>query len=61
MLRPEDAAEIMGISTRKIYAGIEDGTMHYTEAVDGSLLVCIRSVPNSPSGPQSLEGELDQP
>jgi hypothetical protein len=44
MSSPEAAAGIVNISRRKVYAGIEDGTAHFTEAQDGSILVCLRSL-----------------
>jgi hypothetical protein len=61
MSKPDAASEITGISTRKIYSGIEDGATHFTELPDGSLLVCLRSIGANSTGPQILKGESDQP
>ena len=61
MSKPDTAAEITGISTRKIYSGIESGNVHFTESADGSLMVCLRSMGVNQAGSQLSEGELDQP
>lgn len=44
MSNPEDAAEILQIGKRRIYAGIEDGHTHFSESTDGALIVCHRSI-----------------
>jgi hypothetical protein len=44
MIAPEHAARIAGVSTRKIYAWIEAGTVHFAESPDGSLLICLDSL-----------------
>lgn len=59
MSRPEDAARITGISTRKIYTQIEDGKAHFTESPDGSLMVCLRSLCEHPAKPKLDEGETE--
>jgi hypothetical protein len=57
MSSPETAAEILRISKRRIYAGIEDGTTHFNEAEDGLILVCLRSLEQLH---ETSKGELDQ-
>lgn len=42
MSKPEEAAQIIGVSTRKIYSEIEAGNTHFAELADGVLLVCHR-------------------
>jgi hypothetical protein len=44
MLTPREAALISGVSTRRIYARVEEGALHFRELPDGTLLVCGRSV-----------------
>jgi hypothetical protein len=61
MSKPEDAARISGVSTRKIYSRIEAGNTHFAESSDGSLMVCLRSLNENQIRPQLSEGELEQP
>ena len=44
MLGPEQAAVLAHVPTRMIYRWVETGAIHYREAADGSLIVCIRSL-----------------
>ena len=44
MLTPEGAAEPFGLTARAIYRRIEEGSVHFTEAADGTLLVCCNSL-----------------
>ena len=44
MLRPEAAGAVAGVSTRTIYALVEAGRLHFTEAADAGLRVCLRSL-----------------
>ncbi len=48
MSKPEDAAQITGISTRQIYSAIEAGNTHFNESIEGVLLVCINSLDETP-------------
>ncbi len=41
MLKPETAAFFSQIGTREIYRRVENGTIHFIEERDGSLLVCL--------------------
>jgi len=43
MMRPENAAEIAGLTRREIYR-LELGSAHYAELEDGMLLVCANSL-----------------
>lgn len=60
MSKPEDAAVIVGLSTRAVYSGIEAGNTHFTESPDGSLMVCLRSLAKNGTGPQLYGGELEK-
>lgn len=44
MLSPEQAAVLARVPTRMIYRWVETGSIHYSEATNGSLIVCIRSL-----------------
>ena len=54
---PEDAARITGVSTRKIYSGIEAGDMHFNESAEGVLLVCLSSLGETTSEKKISRGE----
>lgn len=41
---PEDAGNITGLATRKIYQKIESGQVHFIESATGELLVCVESL-----------------
>lgn len=45
MVAPEQAAVIAAVPVRAVYRWIETGMIHYREASDGSLIVCVRSLP----------------
>jgi hypothetical protein len=45
MVTPEEAASATGVARRSIYRLIEAGLIHYLEATDDSLLVCLNSIP----------------
>ena len=44
MVTPDEAAPIAGVNPRTIYRWVEDGTVHFTETREGSLLVCLDSL-----------------
>ena len=44
MLAPEQAALLAHVPTRMIYRCVETGSIHYSEAPDGSIVVCLRSL-----------------
>jgi hypothetical protein len=44
MLTPREAAILAGVTTRLIYARVEEGALHFNELPDGTLLVCGRCV-----------------
>ena len=46
MVAPEQAAVITAIPVRTIYRWAETGKIHYKEAADGSLIVCLKSLSN---------------
>jgi hypothetical protein len=45
MVAPEQAAVIASIPVRTIYRWVETEMVHYKEAHDGSLVVCVKSLP----------------
>lgn len=49
MLRPEEAAAAAQVSPRTIYRWIEAGKLHFTEAPDGLLFVCLNSLASNRS------------
>lgn len=44
MVAPEQAAVITAVPVRTIYRWAETGKVHYKEAPDGSLIVCLKSL-----------------
>lgn len=44
MLSPEQAAAVTGIPERQIYQWVEAGAIHYKEAPNGKLTVCIKTL-----------------
>ena len=44
MVAPEQAAVITAVPVRTIYRQVEARTVHYKEAPDGSLIVCLKSL-----------------
>ncbi|MGE3467056.1 MAG: hypothetical protein AB7J13_08995 [Pyrinomonadaceae bacterium] len=54
MLRPEDAAPLVGKSARAIYRAIESGQAHFYESCDGrSIFVCFDAIMSSEIGERS--------
>ena len=45
MVTPEQAAAVAKVSVRIIFRWIESGAIHFMEELDGSLAVCLRSLP----------------
>ena len=63
MITPEQAAVIAAVPVRAIYRRVETRTVHYKEAPDGSLVVCVKSLSdagrqNSEKSPKQLEGKF---
>jgi hypothetical protein len=44
LLSPEQAAVLTGIPARLIYRCVEAGTIHYIEAANGKLTVCVKTL-----------------
>ena len=44
MVAPEQASVITAIPARTIYRRVETRMIHYREAPDGSLIVCVKSL-----------------
>lgn len=47
MVTPERAAAIASVPVRTIYWWVENNMIHYQEESDGSLVVCVRSMPTT--------------
>ena len=45
MIPPEHAAAVAHVPVRMIYRWVETGVIHYKEAPNGSLIVCVKSLP----------------
>src|SRR5262245_62707894 len=45
LVAPDEAAVVTGISTRAIYRWVEAGVIHFQETANGSVLVCLNSLP----------------
>jgi hypothetical protein len=45
MVIPEQAAAVARVSVRVIFRWVELGAIHFIEGADGSLAVCLRSLP----------------
>ena len=44
MLSPEQASAVTGIPKRQIYQWVEAGVIHYKEAPNGKLTVCLKTL-----------------
>lgn len=44
LLTPGLAAELLSVSTRMIYRMVESGRVHFFEATDGELFICLNSL-----------------
>jgi hypothetical protein len=45
MLTPEHASAFANVRTRLVYQWVERGMVHFSETQDGSLLICVNSLP----------------
>ena len=45
MITPEQAALILSSTTRTIYSWVEAAIIHFREQPEGSLLICLDSLP----------------
>jgi len=45
MVAPEQVAAVAHVPVRIIYGWVELGLVHYKENSDGSLAVCVKSLP----------------
>ncbi len=60
MFTPGQAALISGLSSRDVYHRVEVGAVHFTETVEGLLLVCLDSLLDSHPSPGELPDESPQ-
>lgn len=44
LLSPEQASTLTGIPARLIYRCVEAGTIHFREAANGKIIVCIKTL-----------------
>jgi hypothetical protein len=63
MFTPGQAALISGLSAREVYHRVEGGDVHFTETVEGLLLVCLDSLLGYQPGQGELitEGQAGEP
>lgn len=47
LLSPTAAAELIAVSTREVYRMVESGQVHYVEAPDRELFICLNSLLNA--------------
>jgi hypothetical protein len=59
MFTPGQAALVSGLSSREVYHRVESGEVHFTETVEGLLLVCLDSLLSYQSSHVELEAEAD--
>ena len=60
LLSPEQAAAVTNIPERLIYQWVEAGAIHYKEAPNGKLTVCLKTlVSRHLVGPDTGQGELN--
>jgi hypothetical protein len=45
MVTPEDAAAVANVRIRLVYHWVETGLVHFTEARDGLVMICVNSLP----------------
>lgn len=45
MITPDEAATILNCNTRTIYSWVEAAKIHFSEQPQGSLLICLDSLP----------------
>jgi len=45
MLEPAEAARLARVSLRALFRWVEEGRVHFTEAPDGGLFICLNSLP----------------
>lgn len=48
MVAPEQAAMLSQIPIRMIFRWVETGLVHYKEGHNGSIIVCLKSLPTNP-------------
>lgn len=49
MVPPEQAAVVAQVPVRTIYRWVETNAIHYKEGSDGSIVVCVKSLPTTGS------------
>ena len=44
MITPDEAAALCRVSTRTVYRWLESGAIHFAEASEGTVLICLCSL-----------------
>jgi hypothetical protein len=47
MVPPEQAAVLAHVTVRMVYRWVESGVVHYKEEPNGSVMVCVKSLPST--------------
>ena len=58
MVPPDVAALVAEVSARAVFGWVEAGHVHFTETLEGALLVCLNSLPLALRAPESVGGLL---
>ena len=58
MIPPEQAAALAHVPMRTIYRWVETGVIHYKESPNGSLIVCVKSLPATGNQVIGAEDEI---
>jgi len=47
MVPPEQAAVLANVTVRMVYRWVESDVVHYKEEPNGSVMVCVKSLPST--------------
>jgi hypothetical protein len=47
MVPPDQAAVLAHVTVRMVYRWVESGVVHYKEEPNGSVMVCVKSLPST--------------
>jgi len=59
MITPDEAAALWRVSTRTVYRWLETGAIHFSEASQGTLLICLNSLATTNISPDGRQPELN--
>jgi len=60
MLPPEQAAVLAHLPVRAVYRWIEANLVHYQEATNGSVIICIRSLVAAENRLKEIRSDQDK-